>query len=159
METLRHHREELRYYADLARFNTIYANLEEPLDLQLPRSTAHDDLDPVELDVSSRRAGASRLPSPAQVVRMLLAFAERTLSTPIIRSDLDSQTEENAMRRQHLSATKRENTAWDIKKKKLEEARGKSKSAADTKLTKQTVSAGPFLADACSSRQSCTSIA
>ena len=139
VEMIQQHREELRYYADLARFATIYANLKESLKLQTPR-TSRQDNDPFETDQSTRRTGASRLPSSAQVISMLLAFAERTLWTPAIRSDLDSQVEENALRRQHASAIKKENTAWDAKKKKLEEARVKSKSAADGKKSSQMVS-------------------
>ena len=133
------YREELRYYGDLARFATIFDILSASLGLKLPRSTNVPSSYPIELDAASRRTGASRLPFPALVIRMLLAIAQRALETPIIRIDLDSQVEENALRRQQLSAVSREMKSWESKKKKLEEARAKSKSGTATKEAKSQV--------------------
>jgi hypothetical protein len=88
----------------------------------------------------SRRIGSSRTPQPAEIVSMLLAFADRTVSTPDIRSDLDSTTAETEARRQHAAELKKENTAWDEMKKKLGDARIQCKSAIDTKANKDLVS-------------------
>lgn len=160
IEIVEQYREELRYFADLARFANAFKNLTGPLDLKLPsaiipaaRGTANAqairallDLDddtspPAWADVGpSRRTGASRLPQPEEVVRMLLALAERTLSTPAIRADLAWEAPENEARREHLRAHKKENERWEVCKKKLAEARVLCKSAAATKANKEEVS-------------------
>ena len=87
----------------------------------------------------SRRVGASRVPQPYEVVRMLLAFAERTLSTAKLRADIESTSGESEERRRHASALKRENTAWEGARKKLTEARVRCNSAAETKANKELV--------------------
>ncbi|WVQ67296.1 uncharacterized protein L199_005491 [Kwoniella botswanensis] len=159
VDTLFNIREELRYYADLARFQSMYNMVSEPLDLRLPppivdeRLEANnsalraildlgDDQPPpawaTELTAGpSRRTAASRIPPPAEVVRMLIAFAERTLSTPKIRSDMEYFVPENDMRRKHASAIKKEMNTMESKKKKLNEARLKCKTAADTKAHRE----------------------
>ena len=88
----------------------------------------------------SRRAAASRIPQPAEIVRMLLALADRTLSTPKIRANIDSTSGEAEERRRHFNGVRRENNAWELKKKKLAEARVRCNSAAETKANKETVS-------------------
>jgi hypothetical protein len=159
-DSLIQHREELRYYADLARFASIYNSLSEPLGLRLPqpivnrRTDANTSALRAILDLPedqptpswalesgpSRRTGASRVPQPAEVVRMLLAFAERTLGTNKIKSDLESTARETEHRRRHAIATKAENNAWEAKKKKLAAARVQCRSAAETKANKELVS-------------------
>lgn len=153
------HREELRYYADLARVATAFKNLTEPLGLKMPsavvpaaRGNANAqairallDLDddaspPAWADVGpSRRTAASRLPQPNEVIRMLLALADRALSTLAIRIDLGWEAPENEARRVHLRQLKKENDRWDVRKKKLAEARVLCKSAAATKANKEEV--------------------
>lgn len=160
IEILEQHREELRYFADLARFTNAFKNLTEPLGLVMPsavvpaaRGAANAqairallDLDddaspPAWADVGpSRRTAASRLPQPNEVVRMLLALAERTLSTPAIRSDLAWEAPENEARRVNLRQLKKETERWDARKKKLAEARVLCKTAAATKANKEEVS-------------------
>ncbi|WWC62148.1 uncharacterized protein I303_104740 [Kwoniella dejecticola CBS 10117] len=157
--TLFNVREELRYYADLARFQAIYNMLAEPLDLRSPplvidhRAEANNSALRAILDLDenqpppawaaeytagpSRRTGASRIPPATEVIRMLLAFADRTLSTPKIRGDTESFVPENDMRRKHASAIKKETLTMEAKKKKLNEARLKCKTAADTKANKE----------------------
>ncbi|WRT66520.1 uncharacterized protein IL334_003479 [Kwoniella shivajii] len=157
--TLFNVREELRYYADLARFQGIYNMLAKPLNLRLPsvivdkRAEANNSALRAILDLDdnqsppawatdltagpSRRTAASRIPPAPEVIRMLLGFAERTLSTPKIRGDMESAVLENEARRKHASALKRELVAMESKKKKLNEIRLKSKTAAETKANKE----------------------
>lgn len=166
------HREELRYYADLARFASKFTVLSSPLGLRLsPAVVLKDrradvnaaavrallDLDNDQPAPSwasdlgagpSRRVGASRIPQPSEIVRMLLAFAERTLVTPKLRAELDSTSgefEERRRRRRHASATKKLFTHWEAKKKKLAEARVQCKTAAETKANKELVGGDPRL--------------
>lgn len=87
----------------------------------------------------SRRLAASRVPQQHEVVRMLLALAERTLSTPSIRTDLAWEAPENEARRVHLRVQK-ENDRWELRKKKLAEERIVCKTAAATKANKEEVS-------------------
>ncbi|WVW84100.1 hypothetical protein I302_106129 [Kwoniella bestiolae CBS 10118] len=159
VDTLFNIREELRYYADLARFQSMYNMLSEPLNLKLPppivdeRLEANNSALRAILDLGedqatpawateltagpSRRTAASRIPPPAEVVRMLLAFAERTLSSPKIRADMEYFVPENEIRRKHASAIKKETSMMETRKKKLNEARLKCKTAAETKAHKE----------------------
>lgn len=156
------HREELRYYADLARFANMFNALSKHLGLRLPPTVVTNnrrtdanasairallDLDNDQVasawatDVTgpSRRVGASRIPLPFEVVRMLLALADRTLSTAKVRAEIDSTSGEGEERRRHANGTKKEFTAWEARKKKLAEARVRCKSAAETKANKEIV--------------------
>ncbi|WVQ74006.1 hypothetical protein IAR50_003587 [Cryptococcus sp. DSM 104548] len=152
-EDLFNFREELRYYADLVRFAAIFDLLSEPLHLRLPiapidhRSQTDEaglrslfDLDEnspapawaTEFAAPSRR-GASKVPQPAEVVRMLLSLAERALTTPKMRGNIENFTVETKARREHANATKKEITTWEERKKKLSEERLKCKTAGETK--------------------------
>jgi hypothetical protein len=155
----------LRYYADLARFANAYKQLEEPLDLELPKvvlpttsgaanATAVRNLLGLQADEAlpawageapARRTAASRLPSNHEVIRMLLAFAERTLSTPAIRADLVWEAPENEARRVHAREIKKENEEWARIKKNLMAAALHCKTPAATKLNREKVSFGPCL--------------
>ncbi|KAK8864575.1 hypothetical protein IAR55_001825 [Kwoniella newhampshirensis] len=152
-------REELRYYADLARFAAIFNIISEPLRLRLPppivdtRAQTNDsalrallDLDEnqpspawaAELSAGpSRRVGASRIPQPAEVVRMLLALAERTLATPKIRYEMEMFSLEYKERMKQYNEVKGHTAVFEAKKKKLAEARVRCKSAAETKANKE----------------------
>ncbi|OXG19615.1 hypothetical protein C366_02470 [Cryptococcus neoformans Tu401-1] len=152
-ETLFNFREELRYYADVPRFASIFQSLTEPLGLELPpapfdgRAQANEaalrslfdlgDDQPApawatELSVPSRR-GASRMPQPSEVVRMLLALVERTLTTPKIKNSMESFAFETQVRKEHANLLKKEQTAWEKRKQKLQEERLLCKTAAETK--------------------------
>ena len=87
----------------------------------------------------SRRVGASRVPESYEVVRMLLALADHTLSTAKLRADMESTSGENEERKRFASALKKANTAWEGEKKKLTEARVLCKCAAETKANKELV--------------------
>jgi hypothetical protein len=152
-----HHREELRYYADLSRLASIYNTLAAPLGLSKPhtmhRTYRHYNADaeavrallegegtPDAIGPATRRSTTTRIPQPGEVVRMLLAIADRTIYTPTIRQDLDSSTAENDARRRHANEHKRETTSWETRKKKLGEARILCKTPAETKANKANVS-------------------
>ncbi|WWC70160.1 uncharacterized protein I206_104108 [Kwoniella pini CBS 10737] len=160
--TLFNVREELRYYADLARFQAIYNLLSEPLNLRPPplvidqRAEANESALRAILDLDenqpppawaaeytagpSRRTGASRIPPPPEVIRMLLALADRTLSTPKIRGDMESSVPDIDVRKKHASAVKSEVATMETKKKKLQEARLKCKTAKETNAIKEEYS-------------------
>ncbi|KIR36449.1 hypothetical protein I352_01398 [Cryptococcus deuterogattii MMRL2647] len=152
-ETLFNFREELRYYADLPRFVSIFQSLSEPLGLKLPQAPfdrraeaneaalrslfdlGDDQAAPAwatELSVPSRR-GASRMPQPSEVVRMLLALVERTLTTPKIKNNMEAFAFETQVRKEHANLLKKEQTAWENQKQKLQEERLLCKTAAETK--------------------------
>ncbi|WWC89136.1 uncharacterized protein L201_004054 [Kwoniella dendrophila CBS 6074] len=157
VNTLFNVREELRYYADLARFQGIYNLLSEPLSLKLPppiidhRAEANNTALREILDLSDnqpsptwatesgplKRTGASRIPQPYEIIRMLLGLAERTLTTPKIKNDMEYLVPENDFRRKHNSAIKKELLDIESKKKKLNETILKSKSPAETKTNKE----------------------
>lgn len=71
---------------------------------------------------------------------MLLAFAERTLSTPALRADLVWEAPENEARRVHARELKKENAEWAKVKKGLMAAALQAKTAAATKSNKEQVS-------------------
>ena len=71
---------------------------------------------------------------------MLLAFAERTFSTPALRADLVWEAPENEARRVHARELKKENEDWAKVKKGLMTAALQAKSAAATKANKEKVS-------------------
>nr|ODN80163.1 hypothetical protein L203_05971 [Cryptococcus depauperatus CBS 7841] len=148
-------REELRYYADLSRFASIFHALSEPLHLTFPPElpNLHSQTDNAtlrelfgldntqvasawsfELPGSSRRS-ASRTPQPSEIVRMLLALAVRTLSTPKIRGDMELFSDEINAKKQHAAETKRENLDWDKKKQELLNAKLLCKTAAQKKAS------------------------
>lgn len=141
-DTISQLREELRYYADMARFASIYQTLKSSLGLRVPRGFASDGV------VSEFKRAASRIPQPTEVVEMLLALSERALITPRIKTDLDSKTEETEIHKVHAVNVKKENTEYEAEKKKLSEARVRSKSAAATKAAQSAVSIISF-ADHC----------
>ncbi|EIW70475.1 hypothetical protein TREMEDRAFT_28462 [Tremella mesenterica DSM 1558] len=148
-------REELRYYADLARFSSVITSLTLPLGLRLPpapedRRSMHvsavrqllnlekDESPPSWSDVGpSRRVGTSRIPQPTEVVRMLIALSERCLQTPILRANVEQFSKENEDRRKHASLMKKEMINWETTKRKLTEARVRCQTAAETKANKE----------------------
>ncbi|RSH87206.1 hypothetical protein EHS25_003115 [Saitozyma podzolica] len=143
--------DELRYYADTARFAFIYNELAEPLSLRLPKPVDHDATLRAILAIAddqptpswaletgpARRTAASRVPTSAEVVRMLLALAERTLATPRFRASLDSMTSENASRRSHAIRMKSLTNRHEAKQKGFAEARLRIKNATDAKWNKE----------------------
>ncbi|WWD17120.1 hypothetical protein CI109_101557 [Kwoniella shandongensis] len=159
LENMFNFREELRYYADLARFAAIYNIISEPLGLRLPppivdtRAQMNDSALRALLDLDenqpapawatdltagpSRRVGASRIPQPAEIIRMLLALAERTLATPKIRYDMELFSFDVQEHRKHSAKIKENSAVFEQKKKKLAEARVRCKSAAETKANKE----------------------
>lgn len=125
--------------------------IQDPLELQRqsPRTPPRNDNilrsvfdlgedDPIPWDLPARR-GASRVPLPNEVVDMLLALAERSLSTKAIRAELDGNSGETEARKIHTAVTKSENAEWDDKKKKLAEERVLCKNAAQTKANQNKV--------------------
>ena len=71
---------------------------------------------------------------------MLLALAERTLSTPAIRADLVWEAPENEARRVHAREIKKENEEWARIKKNLMAAALHCKTPAASKLNREKVS-------------------
>jgi hypothetical protein len=71
---------------------------------------------------------------------MLLALAERTLSSPAVRTDLVWEAPENEARRVHAREQKKENDQWEIKSKKMGADGVRCKTAAATKAHKELVS-------------------
>lgn len=149
----------MRYYADLVRFAAIFNALKGPLRFRLPRAAVGPtrennesqvrallDLDPNEptpawaIDAGPSRRAASKVPQPAEVVRMLLAMADRAALTPVVRDEMESTAGESEARRVHAAATKKANSEWDTKKKKLGEERVVCKTATETKNNKTKVS-------------------
>ncbi|OCF32967.1 hypothetical protein I316_05305 [Kwoniella heveanensis BCC8398] len=142
LDLLFNFREELRYYADLARFAAIYNSLAEPLALKLPspivdpKTDANNAALRAILDLGddqeapawaadltagpSKRTAASRIPPSTEVIRMLIAFAERTLSTPKIRAEAESLMSETEIRRLTTEGMKAENAKWLPQKAKLQ---------------------------------------
>lgn len=154
-------REEMRY-ADLARFASIYHQAAEMLGLTLPPDPTEaarerneramrvlldlgaDDEAPtwaMEAGPSTRR-GASRLPAPSEVVRMLLALVEYVTHLDTVRFHMDPNVGYSAGDeiRKMSTAQKEEGKRWDAEKKKLNAARVRAKSAADTKAAREKVS-------------------
>jgi hypothetical protein len=136
LEVLTRHREELRYYGDLARFRNTFEALAKPLRFRMPvplisptraglnvhaaqRLSELDDDYVNEAGPTRRSAALGRLPSQPEVVRMLLALADRTLSTPAIRKDLVWEAPENEARRIHTRTVKGENERHQRVQKKL----------------------------------------
>ncbi|BEI85492.1 hypothetical protein CcaverHIS002_0508930 [Cutaneotrichosporon cavernicola] len=151
-------REEMRY-ADLARFASIYQQVADMLDLKMPpdpTSAARernekamralldlgaDDEAPawaMEAGPSTRR-GASRLPAPNEVVRMLLALVEYVMHLDIVRFQMDPNVGYSAGDeiRKMSTEQKEEAKRWDAEKKKLNAARVRAKTAADTKAARE----------------------
>lgn len=145
LELLEQQREGLRCYADLARFANTFRSLRKPLGLKMPLSAVPatgaasngqagletlepDDADETDAVRTRRSAAAGPIPTQYEVVRMLLALDDRTLSTPLIRKDLAWEAPENEARRVHTRVVKKENERWEDVKKKLAEARVELKS-------------------------------
>ncbi len=156
-------REEMRY-ADLARFASIYQQVAEMLGLEMPPDPTEAarkrnetagrarlalgaaDAAPLgarEAGPSTRR-GASRLPAPNEVVRMLLALVEYVMHLDDVRWHMDPNVGYSAGDeiRKMSTEQKEEGKRWDAEKKKLNAARVRAKSAADTKAAREKVSLG-----------------
>lgn len=150
-------REELRYYADLVRFASIFNTLKRPLGLRIsrpPPALASEeakvrallDLDPTQptpswaVDGPARRS-ASKVPTHVDVVQMLLALADRALLTPQLRAELESTTGESKARKLHATTIKQENTKWEGLKKKLAEAKVLCKTPSESKANQKKVRA------------------
>jgi hypothetical protein len=119
------YREEIRYYADLTRFATIFTLLTEPLDLLISSP---------DQSVTSIRS-----PQPDEVIRMLLALAERTLQTPLIRADIESTAGDVAVRRQHAKDLKAEGVAWEKERRRLSAAGLQAKTPTEGRQNKEEV--------------------
>jgi len=92
------------------------------------------------LEAGPSRRAASKVPQPAEVVRMLLAMADRAALTPTIRAEMESTTGESEARRLHASSTKKANADWEAQKKKLGAERVLCKTATETKNNKAKAS-------------------
>ena len=148
-------REELRYYADLVRFASIFNALKEPLELgslpEVPTSSTEEakvrallDLDPSQPTPSwaiegHARRSASKVPTPGEVVDMLLSLADRAIHTPRLRAEIESSAGESEARRKHASTTKRLHTEWEVAKKKSAEAKVLCRTAAESKRSQMQV--------------------
>lgn len=129
--------EEIRHYADLARFAKLFEGFVEPYGLRMPLAPPAPKTDSTmkalldlkegqptpqwatELAGPSRRVAASRIPPPAEIVRMLLALAERTLVTDFMRAELDRHMGEMDDRRRAYDAISAENKDWLWKTKQM----------------------------------------
>lgn len=154
-------REELRY-ADLARFAQIYNEVAEMLGLKMPPDPTQqakerneramraildlgaDEPAPswaIEAGGSSSRRGASRIPPPSEIVRMLLALADHVMRLEDVKWHMDPMVLYSAgdAARQQSNEIKAENKRWDAEKAKLNAARVRCKNAAETKAAKAKV--------------------
>ncbi|KAL1411450.1 hypothetical protein Q8F55_002406 [Vanrija albida] len=154
VDLVQNSREELRYYADLARFSTIFNNLSDVLELELPPApeTAQERNDRAMralLDLGedeavpgwteaapSRRTAASRVPQASEVVRMIIAFINSAIHSPRIRAEMDPGVFDFEARQRNFKQLKEEKSRWDEEKKKLGQERVLSKSAAQTKVNR-----------------------
>lgn len=162
IDTLEDLREELRHYADLARFAKIFAEVEDLLGLSMAPEPSNEsrerneaalrsllDLDEGEAtptwatDAPRRgRAAASRIPSAVEVVRMLLGLCEYVIPLDAVRADMEpGGTREMDYRREAARQAKAENQRWEAEKKKLLAARVRCTTAAATKANKATYDA------------------
>lgn len=80
------------------------------------------------------------MPQPSEVVRMLLALVERTLTTPKIKNNMEVFALETQVRKEHANLLKKEQTAWENQKQKLQDERLLCKTAAETKANVSQVS-------------------
>ncbi|TXT08975.1 hypothetical protein VHUM_02449 [Vanrija humicola] len=154
VDLVQNSREELRYYADLARFASIFNNLSEPLQLELPPApeTAQerndramralldlgdDEAVPGWTDTApSRRAAASRVPQASEVVRMIIALINSAINSPKIRAEMDPGVFDFEARQRNFKQLKEEKSRWDDEKKKIGQERVLAKSAAQTKVVR-----------------------
>lgn len=113
-DTLFRMREELRYYADVMRFASICYQLSEPLGL----------------GVQEER----KRPTAERVIALLCALAERTLSSPLIRADLDTPPPRQD------DAVKAEKQRWDKEKKALSSASLQAKGTEAKRLAEEVSS-------------------
>lgn len=161
IEMIEDKREELRHYADLARFAQVYKEIADPLNLKMPPAESERDrndravralLDLGENDPApswafestgpSRRAAASRLPSPSEVVRMLMALIEHVIHLEGVRVTMDPAIGNpyNDYVRKNVQYNREENARWETEKKSLMAARVRCKSAEQTRANKAKVS-------------------
>lgn len=154
-------REDMRY-ADLGRFAQIYNQAADMLGLKLPPDPTQaakerneramralldlgaDEPAPswaMETAGPSRRAGASRLPQPAEVVRMLLALADFVTNIDIVRFNMDPNVLYAAgdAIRTMSNGQKAEQKRWEGEKAKLNAAKVRCKNAAETKAARAKV--------------------
>lgn len=152
-------REEMRHYADLARFAQVWKELSALLDLKmLPAETTQDRNDRAvrallnlgENDVApswaletgpSRRAAASRLPSSSEVVRMLISLTDYVINIDSLRSTMDPAigNSYNDYVKKNFQYNREENARWDAEKKALAAARVRCKTAEQTRANKAKV--------------------
>ena len=85
-------------------------------------------------DLGTKR-NASRLPSPDEVIRMLVSLAERTLESPLIHDELDASS--NDATKEHAKGVKTENARWEAQKKSLSTAQLKAKAAESKKIAEE----------------------
>lgn len=169
-EDVEEQREELRQYADLARVAQVYHAIAEDLQLQLPTDPykeakeRNDRAMRALLDIGegestpawatdnapTRRTAASRLPSPAEVVRMIIALINYTMELEAVRQDMEQAYHFSIgdVLRTMYQAQKAEGARWEEEKKKLNAARVRAKSAAETKKAKEKVRLSLDFADA-----------
>jgi len=153
-------REEMRHYADLARFAQVYKEIAGPLNLKMLEVEsvkdrndramralldlgANDPAPTWALETGpSRRAAASRLPSASEVVRMLIAMADHVIHLDAVRSTMDPAVGNtyNDFLRKISQYNKEENARWETVKKGIMAERVRCKSAEQTKANKAKVS-------------------
>jgi hypothetical protein len=87
----------------------------------------------------SRRAAASRVPQPSEVVRMIIALINSAIHSPRIRAEMDPGVFDFEARQRNFKQLKEEKGRWDGEKKKLGQERVLAKSAAQTKVVRAKV--------------------
>jgi hypothetical protein len=159
LEMISDKREELRHYADLARFAQVYKEIAEPLGLKmLPAESVNDrnnravrallNLGDDEVAPSwalesgpSRRAAASRLPSSSEVARMLIAISDYIIYLDALRSTMDPSIGNTYHEhvKKNMQYNREENARWEAEKKAIMAARVRCKSAEQMKASKARV--------------------
>lgn len=164
LEVVEERREELRHFADLARFAQVYNSIAGYLELRLPpdpnleAKEQNDRTMRALLDIGdgestpawatetgpSRRTAASRLPSPSEVVRMLISIMDYVIELDKVRRDMDPGvgfSMSDAVRRLHDKQQK-EFKRWAVEKKKLSDATQAARGAPSKKRAKDKVASG-----------------
>lgn len=157
IESVEEKREELRSaYADLGRFAQIFREVADWLDLEMPPAVdttrernsravrallelGVDEPTPSwAIDSGPSRRGASRIPQPSEVIRMLMALIDFVIHLEAVRQHMDPAVF-NAYGdelRKNVQFNKEENARWEAEKKSLMAARVRCKTAEQTKANK-----------------------
>ena len=99
-----------------------------------------EDSEEMEVRTTRRSAALGPIPPQYEVVRMLLALADRTLLTPRIRRDLTWEAPENEARRVYARSVKKGHERFDKIKKRLRDAKVGLKDVAAIKANEGEVS-------------------